>query len=108
MSTPAATARAVVASVPSRRSSDRQVEDLPDGGLAAGAQEDGPAEVAERGQAGQQLEVLLGGLAEADARVDDELLAMAARRDGPVDGPAEVRHDLADDVPVLGAAPGRA
>ena len=77
-----------------------QVEHLADGRLAARAEQDRPAEHRERVQVVQHGQVVLGRLAEADARVDDELLPADACGEGAFDGALQVGDDLGDHVPV--------
>ena len=56
----------------------REVEHLADGRLAARAQQDRPAESAQRVELAQQQQVVFGRLAEADTGVDDEAVALDA------------------------------
>ena len=55
----------------------------------------------ERVEAAQDLDVVVGGLSEADARVDDEVRLRHAGRHRPVERRAQVGDDLADDVAVV-------
>ena len=79
MSTPAATARTVVASVASTRSSGGRSRTLPERRLARRAEQDraGRGRAARRGR--EEGQVVLGRLAEAEAGIDDQVLARARR-----------------------------
>ena len=53
-------------------------EDAPQGRFARGSQEDGKAQPAQLAQVAHHLEIVLGRLAEAEARVDDQVPARDA------------------------------
>ena len=76
--------------------------------LARGADDDRPAELDDLVQAGEQLEVVVDGLAEADAGIEPDSLARDAVRDRMLEALGEKRADVGDDVAVARIALHRA
>ena len=68
----------------------RQVEDPAEGRLARRAEQDRPAEDAQRAELAQERQVVVGRLAEAEARIDDQRLPPAAGAERPLDRPPQV------------------
>ena len=82
---------------------DRRVaEHVPEERLARRADEQRHLDARrELGQRGEQREVVLGGLREADARVGEDRVGAHARGDRGVDPRAQLVADFADDVVVV-------
>ena len=95
-----------MASVASSRSPTGQVEDAAQGRLAAGAEQDRPAEHRERAQLAHQLEVVLGGLAEPEPRVDDQVVPADAEREGALDGALQIGDQLGEEASCSAPPPG--
>src|SRR5215218_2008483 len=76
--------------------------DPADEALARGADDQRPAQLGQLRQAPQQLEIVLGGLAEADARVEPDPLLADAGGERRLDPRREERLDLGHDVVVAG------
>src|SRR5512143_1462408 len=79
----------------------RQAEDPAQEGLAREAEQQGTAEATERLRAAQDLEVVVEGLAEADAGVDDDPLRRNAGGARSADPLVEEGRDLAHEVIVM-------
>ena len=80
------------------RASDRGRGDAPEEGLARGADHERTADRHELVEAAQQLEVVRGGLAEADPGVEQDALLGDPLRDGERQPLLQERLDLRDDV----------
>ena len=65
----------------------------------------GRPEQAQRPELAQQLEVVVGGLAEPEARIDDEILPRQPETQGAFDGALEVRDELGQEPRVAGLGP---
>src|SRR5205823_1670692 len=73
-------------------------EDAPERALARKADEDGAAERDELREAPHELEVLLHRLAEADARIEDDVLLVDPGVDREAEALLEERGDVRHDV----------
>ncbi len=98
MSAPLAIESATVAAVPQARWSSGSVEHRADRGLARGTDQDRQAEVAQFRKAAHDLEALIVGPAEAEARVDDQLLALDLGVVRQRQALVKARLDVADNV----------
>src|SRR3954468_8038251 len=76
--------------------------DLADEALAGGTDHQRPAELAQLAETAQQLHVVGGGLAEADAGIEPYAVLGDAGRDGGFEPLGEERLDLGDNVVVAG------
>ena len=106
MSIPAAMPSAVVASVASSRSLGGQVQDAPEGRLAARPEEDRPPEHAQRAEVAEQLQVVVGRLAEPEPGIDDEVVPRDAEPGRAIERALEVGDELRHERPVDAAPHG--
>ena len=102
---PAAIPSAVVASVASSRSSGGRSRILPSVDLRDVPSRIGRPQRPQRAEVAEQRDVVVGGLPEPDARVDDERRPAGRRHARPAQGRPQVGDDLAHDVVVAGLGP---
>src|SRR4051812_24180009 len=79
---------------------DLSTGELADEALARAAEGNGPTKLDQLAEAAMQLEVVLDGLAEADARVDPDPPLLDTLRDRVLDPLGEERPDVIDDVAI--------
>jgi hypothetical protein len=96
---PRSTAMTAAATLPIMRSRDRLAGDDPEEGLAARADEHGATcLLGQLDRGGQQRGALLGGLAEADARIDEDAITRDAGPQRALDRKAELAGDLGQEI----------
>ena len=81
----------------------RQIQSVADERLAAGSGQDREAQAAQLAQPVEQLQVLRHGLAEADARIEDDAFGRDAGTPRQVDADLQLGRDVGDQVVVVRA-----
>jgi hypothetical protein len=75
---------------------------LTDEAFSAGSDKQGMAELCKGGRVAQQLQIVSGGFAEANAGVQEDSARVDARKNGLVPSVEKKRRDLGGDVPITG------